>query len=172
MCVFGHVDWWWTWGGMGGGIHIDYFFGLNLWIYSKIHFIHAVLCWASETKYGNPLVYRELFSWLPYGLLDLHIGHRPLFFHLASLHLDCSILHRHVLPNWLVSGRFLSVASSRMTQYGKIFTSSLISSAHSSISRYEYIFMGVAHHRQLCLLFSFHPSSAFPCLFLNPPSGS
>lgn len=30
-----------------------------------------------------------------------------------------------------------------MTQYGKIFTSSLISSAHSSISRYEYIFTGV-----------------------------
>lgn len=27
------------------------------------------------------------------------------------------------------------------------------------------------HHRQLCLPFSFHPSSAFPCLSLNPLSG-
>jgi len=30
---------------------------------------------------------QELFSWLPYGLLDLHIGHWPLLFHLAHLHL-------------------------------------------------------------------------------------
>ncbi|KAL0176643.1 hypothetical protein M9458_028973, partial [Cirrhinus mrigala] len=30
---------------------------------------------------------RELFSWLPYVLLDLHIGLQPLLFHLARLHL-------------------------------------------------------------------------------------
>lgn len=51
----------------------------------------------------------------------------------------------------------------------------LISSAHSSVLRYEYIHRGVhvpAQSTVSFFFFSCHPSSAFPCLFLNPLSGA
>lgn len=79
--------------------------------------------------------------------LDLCIGHRPLLFHLAHLQFG---LNQSVLSCIDTHSKLTCFSEILWHSMGEILTSP-ISSAHSSISRYEYIH--AYRHRQLCVLF-------------------